>query len=235
MLFRLIFLIALIAIAYYGYKKIQTLPPEQKRKVGWKFAIGGLIIISLLAVATGRMHWLGGALALLIGAAKFGATALFRFWPLLRATGRDAVFRTAHLEVRFLVKTSQLEGRVIKGLYEGELLHAMSTQQLQELAQAYQEQDKKSYYLVQVFLQRAGAAGAQQQYENRDKSGGGFPSSPTREEALLILGLSGNPDKGEIVAAHRKLIQKLHPDRGGNDYLAARINQAKDVLLSRTN
>lgn len=68
------------------------------------------------------------------------------------------------------------------------------------------------------------------------------PQAPltSTEEAMEILGLSGNIDQGEITAemitdAHRKLIQKLHPDRGGNDYLAAKINQARDLLLARIN
>ena len=48
---------------------------------------------------------------------------------------------------------------------------------------------------------------------------------------FAILGLAEDASREAIEAAHRKLIQKLHPDRGGNDYLAAKINQARDVLL----
>lgn len=231
MLIRLILVAALLATAFYYYQHLRRLPPEQRRKAWWKITIVGLIIVSLLAVASGRMHWLGGAVALLLGGAKFGASALIRFWPLLRASGRDAVFRTEHLEVRFVVRTSQLEGVVIKGLYEGQALQHMDAEQLHELAEKYRDRDKKSYYLVQAFLQRNGAG--RTGHRGSEQANFGFPSSPSREEALMILGLSGNPDKSEIVAAHRKLIQKLHPDRGGNDYLAARINQAKDVLLQK--
>lgn len=65
------------------------------------------------------------------------------------------------------------------------------------------------------------------------------PQNPptTLAEAIEVLGLKGDINKGEITSemvndAHRHLIQKLHPDRGGNDYLAAKINQARDLLLA---
>ena len=65
----------------------------------------------------------------------------------------------------------------------------------------------------------------------------GSPRTPnvtdkmTHEKALEILGLESGASKEQIVDAHRRLIQKLHPDRGGSSYLAARINKAKDILI----
>ena len=52
-----------------------------------------------------------------------------------------------------------------------------------------------------------------------------------RAQALSVLGLQAGASKDDIIAAHRKLMQKIHPDRGGNDFLASQINDAKDILL----
>jgi DnaJ family protein C protein 19 len=57
------------------------------------------------------------------------------------------------------------------------------------------------------------------------------PASMTKDEAARILNIRPNASKDEILSAHKHLIQRVHPDHGGSDYLASQINQAKDVLL----
>lgn len=67
--------------------------------------------------------------------------------------------------------------------------------------------------------------------QGADAPTGVATSTLTREEAALLLGVSPNATEEQVRDAHRRLIQKNHPDRGGTDYLAAKINQARDILL----
>lgn len=60
------------------------------------------------------------------------------------------------------------------------------------------------------------------------------PGSMGREEALAVLGLNGDPDEEAIQSAHRRMIVRAHPDQGGSDYLAAKVNEARQVLLPRS-
>ncbi len=57
-------------------------------------------------------------------------------------------------------------------------------------------------------------------------------SAMNHKQAREILGIEPDASKEEIIKAHKRMMQKVHPDRGGSDYLAAQINQAKDTLLS---
>jgi hypothetical protein len=53
----------------------------------------------------------------------------------------------------------------------------------------------------------------------------------SRDEALRVLGLPVSASAEDIRAAHKRLLKDFHPDKGGSDYLAAQINEAKETLL----
>lgn len=73
-----------------------------------------------------------------------------------------------------------------------------------------------------------GGAGPNARQAGSDQAQG---NGMTEREACEILGVTATCSKEDVVMAHRRLMQKLHPDRGGSDYLAAKINEAKSVLI----
>lgn len=84
-------------------------------------------------------------------------------------------------------------------------------------------------YLHRLWLEYVAAKQRGWQQQSRPTPGGRM----TKAEAYEVLGLKPGASEQEIIAAHRKLMQKIHPDRGGSDYLAAKINLAKKILLNR--
>ena len=68
--------------------------------------------------------------------------------------------------------------------------------------------------------------------KNQDSSTGPSSDGMNEDEARAVLGIGPDATREEIIQAHRRLMQRLHPDRGGSDYLAAKLNAAKDLLLN---
>ncbi|MBT8130565.1 MAG: molecular chaperone DnaJ [Gammaproteobacteria bacterium] len=69
------------------------------------------------------------------------------------------------------------------------------------------------------------------QQSGQQSAGRANPGNMTAAQAREILGVKAGASKEEIIRAHKRMMQKVHPDRGGSDYLAAQLNQAKDTLL----
>jgi DnaJ-domain-containing protein 1 len=125
--------------------------------------------------------------------------------------------------------SGELQGEVLKGSFKGRRLADMDRQQLEQFFAFCRGEDADSVQLLSSYLQQRfpGDTNFEGQQQESPRSG----HSMGRADALAALGLKEGATRDEVIAAHRKLIQKLHPDRGGNDFLAAQINLAKDVLL----
>jgi len=150
--------------------------------------------------------------------------------------GQQSRVRTTYLEMRLDHDSGEIEGQVIKGKFSGRWLSDLQLEELLVLWRECRRYDTQAAKLLEAYIDRkhpdwrdtAGDAQGQKQ-ESGQSTGGNGPM--TVEEAYEILGLRPGAAAPEIRKAHRILMKKLHPDQGGSNYLAAKINEAKDLLL----
>lgn len=245
-LFLLIIATALFLRTKLRETRLASLSPTQQSLI----ALGALVI--LLLALTGKL----GLLIPLMGAVVAAVVALAsRLAPILspllarhlpiwlekrmrgeetsgRTSGKgrtSSTARTLYLEMTLDHESGRMDGRVRQGRHEGQRLSELSLTALLELYRIYDRDDRESAQLLAAFIERTFG----NQWNNQAKQTPASEVSLDREEALRILGLDESATEDEIIAAHRRLMQKVHPDRGGSDYLASRINQAKDHLLGK--
>ena len=150
-----------------------------------------------------------------------------------RPPRQRSTVRTAALEMELDHETGGLEGVVLAGRFEGRVLGQLSREHLIALL-ADLEGDPESRQLLETYLDGRFPTWR----EDAHPDGGGREASApgsgtmTEQEAYQILGLEAGASAADIRKAHRRLMQRVHPDLGGSSFLAARINQAKDLLLS---
>lgn len=149
-----------------------------------------------------------------------------------KTPGQVSRVRTAFVEMELDHDTGAMRGRLLGGSRADSELDALDIATLTGLLG---DVDDESRALLAAYLDRRDTgwrehADAGSTARNGPTSSGG---PMTQEEAYQILGLQPGASADEIGRAHRALMKKLHPDQGGSTYLAARVNQAKDVLLRR--
>jgi len=235
---KLLLLLAIALALYILFIRAQALPPHQRKaqylKLGIVIAVAAVLFLTL----TGRMHWVGAALTGLLVGARQLLPLLIRLFPMLSALrskgsaaspGQHSTVESSILRMHLDHESGKLSGEVLRGPLQNWRLDELDRSQLENLLHYCQQQDNDSVQLLVSYLEQRFPGesdfGSQQQAAPDSSSG------LSRTEALAVLGLGEDASDEDIVQAHRKLMQKLHPDRGGNDYLAAKVNQAKDFLL----
>ena len=138
-------------------------------------------------------------------------------------SGSSAI-ETAWLRMTLDRASGALDGEVRAGRFAGAPLRRLSLDELRALHAECGATDAQSARLIEAYLDRLHP-------DWRDQPPPSSPGRMKRDEALQVLGLAEGAGPDQIREAHRRLMLKLHPDLGGSDYLAGKINLARDVLL----
>jgi hypothetical protein len=175
--------------------------------------------------------------AITLGALGLGLLGWITLWPASfrgrtqKASGQASRVRTAFLDMELDHDSGTMRGRVLAGRHAGAALDALDRAALTDL---YGEIDADSRDLLAAYLDRRDPGWREHMQGNATADGRRPPSGKmTEQEAYQILGIQAGASAEDISRAHRSLMKKLHPDQGGTTYLAARVNEAKDVLLRR--
>jgi len=234
-----------IAITVVAWVWLRNQPPSQRKPAIIKLAlIASVLILALLAV-TGRLNILFALLVFLLPLLRrvlpsllMGRVAGLGMGGAKAKPGSQSHVSSDILDMTLDHDSGTMSGEVLRGPMAGRALADLGESDFIELLQYCRDNDEDSARLLETYLDRrfgdswraddpAGADAAAG--SEREHSGSG---DLTDSEALDILGLEAGASRDEIVQAHRRVMQKIHPDRGGSNYLAARVNEAKERLLS---
>jgi hypothetical protein len=159
------------------------------------------------------------------------------FSPSRKSPGQKSGVRTNALEMVLDHDSGQMDGRCLKGRFAGRALSSLRNEELLKLLEELATTDTQGARLLEAYLDRRWVGWRDRRSGDASRDEPRRPSDPkgrmTIQEAHDVLGLKAGAAEAEIRAAHRRLMMKLHPDQGGSTYLAARINEAKEVLLRR--
>lgn len=247
MLSRLLLLIVVAAAAYSLVKSLSRRFSLNQKQFNLLFVLmtGLMIIIGLVVLGRLPIHFILAPLGVAATFLVRMLPTLLRFMPLWQMfksrtqtsarkdSGQVSKINTRYLAVELDHDSGELRGEILQGEFASQTLAALSLEQLLQFRVEVQ-QDGDSLQVLEAFLDRS----FPEWRDSRQESNGSSQSDRvldesemTRELALEILGLSDPVSREEVVKTHRQMMQKLHPDRGGSDYLAKKINGAKECLL----
>ncbi|VAW60507.1 DnaJ domain protein [hydrothermal vent metagenome] len=232
---RLIVLLILLLLAGYIIYRLRWLSVEQKKRYLKLAAITGGIALLVVLTLTGKLNWLLAGVGALLALLPKVARLLMGAWPRISPyfnryqQNKHSSMQTQFIHLQVSLITGELQGEVLQGKHKGEKLQLMSLAQLLSLLDECREGDSASALLLASYLDRTHAGWSGDEAEEFKPSGA--DAEMGQQQARDILGVPASATKKDINKAHKRLMQKLHPDRGGSDYLAQQINQARDLLL----
>ena len=238
--------IALLVLVVFLSRWFATANPSSLAKwVKWGFIAAGAAATIFLSV-TGKANLAFLPLAITGLPWLMSRFAAGRMNPNPTA-GQKSDVETPYLRMTLDHDSGEMEGTVLQGRYAGARLDELSEPQLIDLLEECSLRDDEGRRLLEAYMDRILGADWRERTEPREeqersagagsgqgwgrKRAAGARTPMTREEAYEILGLQPGAGSEEIKEAHRTLMRKLHPDHGGSNYLAAKINQAKELLL----
>ena len=239
-----IILVVLLAVVLAS-KWLSSLPAPQRTKARNRMLLyGGLGLLAVLLI-TGRLHPLFAGLVALIPVARRLmslaqiANTFNSFRKRASGSQGPAPGQTSDVETRFLRMSldhdsGDLDGIVLEGPHEGRRLSELKLENLLDLLASCRSEDPNSAAVLEAYLERAHGDSWRGGDDSRDSgraTDGGGRQGMDLTEARQILDVKADATREEIIEAHRSLMQKMHPDRGGSTFLAAKINQAKTTLL----
>ncbi len=146
-------------------------------------------------------------------------------------SGQTSQVTTDHLDMQIDHDTGAMNGRVLKGMFQGRSIGSLKPVELAHLWADCRFVDPQSARIVEAYLDRVHPTWREDMARGEREMASGVDGRMSRDEAYDILGLKSGASPDDIRTAHRELMKKMHPDRGGSTYLASKINEAKDVLL----
>jgi len=183
-----------------------------------------------ISPASGRLSALLIPVAMMMPALVHLRTFLDRYRT--PAAGQTSTVATPFLRMTLDHDTGSMTGTILQGRFSGMRVEELGGADLLALLRECRAEDEEGARLLEAYLDRV-RPDWRDELAGERPGGSGRPAGGdmTVEEAYAILGLAPGADAEAIKEAHRRLMVKLHPDHGGSDYLATKINRARDVLL----